>query len=72
MEIGNQTIFDLPDLVFLELDGVLGVAQWVEGSTRALFLPSYFLHAALVLHKGDDKEFNYKNGWEGTPWDWVA
>ena len=68
----GETIFDLLDLVLLELGGVLGEAQGVEGSTGVLLLLGVLLHAALVLDEGDGDELDDKDGRERAPRDRVA
>lgn len=63
----GDTIFDLLDLVLMELGRVLRVTQGVEGSSWVLLLLSILLHAALVLNEGNCKEFNDEDGWQSAP-----
>jgi hypothetical protein len=61
------TVLDLLELVLLELDGVLGEAERVEGAAGVLLLLGVLLHGALVLGEGDGHELDDQDGRQGAP-----
>ena len=67
-----HTVLDLLELVLLELDGVLGEAEGVEGAAGVLLLLGVLLHGALVLGEGDGDELDDQDRRQRAPWHRVA